>query len=361
MPVPAAVEPQTPAPAVSEPVVVQQNVDPNTSINIKQDSTVLAKKRVNNFGILGTYLQDPGYFEDQIKAKSMSDDYHYSRETLGDALQQLCAEESSEEKDDFMSYLQFNAASLVPAYDVIALLRAFRDAYERFNAPPESNLGQTTPFVSNEEQYRIDRILFYKAFAEASDRITEVYHANSSAFDSAIKSAPANKKAFVGTELSECVKSHVPDAKDSEIAQLEAELVGKKDKTGAIPVEAVIAALKHRLNVEQEYIKRLKRAELALERVRKIREYLEKAKLDPVTLAHKTSGKKFEADVSSNATSTNVLTGNELHTVLGKVVPDASMSVLDQLKSDLSPKVYAVTYCPQIFSENTILMNLVFR
>ena len=107
---------------------------------------------------------------------------------------------------------------------------------------------------------------------------------------------------------------------------------------------AVIAALKHRLAVQNEYLKRVKRAELALERVRKIVEYREKAKLDPVTLAHKTSGKKFEADVRSNAASNDFLTGSEMQSVVGKLVPDASTSVIDTLKSELSTKVNSIFY-----------------
>lgn len=110
------------------------------------------------------------------------------------------------------------------------------------------------------------------------------------------------------------------------------------DKTGAIPVAAVTENLRHRLKVLGEYLKREKRAESSLERVKKIAEYKEKAKLDPVTLAHKTNTKKFEADFTAAAASNTTLTGNELHEILGRLVPDASVSVLDNLKAELKPK-----------------------
>ena len=359
-PTPAATPAPAPAPVVQAPApeatpapeqAAGASLDPNAPISIHPDSVVVQRYTVNNFGILGTYLQDPEYFEDQIKAKSIEDDYHYSADSLSLAFQQLCSEPSGEEIADFESYLVFNGSGLVPAYDVIAVLHAFRDALERTVSPPAAAVTTTSEhpseYVSDEERYRIERILFYKAFAEAEDRITEVYHANPSSFDAVVKAAPANKKAFVGTELNECIVSHIPDVKQSEVTALESELATKKDKTGAIPSAAVCAALRHRLAVLAEYVKRQKRAELALERVRKIMEYREKAKLDPVTLAYKTSGKKFEADVTGSAASSSVLTGDELHSVLGKVVPDASTAVLDQLKTELVPKVLLQTgvYC----------------
>jgi hypothetical protein len=54
----------------------------------------------------------------------------------------------------------------------------------------------------------------------------------------------------VGTELRDTIKNFVLDAKESEVDLLEAEVAGRKDKAGALPIAAAIAALKRRLAVQ---------------------------------------------------------------------------------------------------------------
>lgn len=169
---PAVQEAVTKVPEAQPQSTPMEPSSDNTAIaRPKPDSIVLKRQKVNNFCILATYLQDQEYFEEQIKAKSLESNYHFSKESLRDAIHQLCAEPTEEEILDFQSYLKF-PNNVTPAYDVIELLRAFRDVIEVAPQSKPHDDAAPTEFVSDQEQYRINRIMFYKAFAESCDRIT---------------------------------------------------------------------------------------------------------------------------------------------------------------------------------------------
>jgi len=317
------------------------------------------EKSISAATLAMVYSRDPESFAAELEKRSEASAYLFTDVLLKKHLMEMCPAAKEKNVDEFVAGMEYPGGTCSAAAVVEALNALVEGIFaEHYPNHTQSKAHEVIHTAQTEVQRREENIRTLKQQV-LLDPIALFYKNDPKGFVAGVKLETQGGKGNAVSKdgLVKAIRNIVPGVNDSDIDLLLTELEGKvRVQTNDILVTSVTTHLKQRATEKAKIEKQIAIEEKALksaqdravrmeERAKKIEEYHDKAKLDPISSTYKLEPKSFQADLASHSVDKK---GKSIHvdtyaSAIKAIVKDSSEVDIDKLKSDVRSKIDSKT------------------